>query len=231
MRKITAVVLHYYSERTQNVKRIITDLKAGSRPPDKIIVFNNNPTMDFRSDVTVINSSENFWTRAKYITCLLQPSDYYLLLDDDITVGNESLSHFELLAVSNNDDFCTSSEGLIEDPKKYTRGQFIREREIEKPTQVDWFCGSLIFCSFNAIIKLLEAETKVRLPDKKYLFEGDDILMGIANQPIFIYPARGDEICHNISENGVNLAQKYPQYSKMRYDFAIKANQILWNKK
>lgn len=227
MRKITAVVTSYYPERVGNVYKIIDDLKNSSRSPDKIIVFNNNPAVEIISNVTIVNSSENFWTRAKYIACLLQPSDYYLLVDDDITVKKDSLLHFESLIPENTLDFCTSSEGMIEDPKTYTRGKFILDREIVIPTWVDWFCGSIIFCSFSSILKMLKSEIEIRLKDKKYLFEGEDILMGLANSPVFIYPAKENEACENISERGVSLGERYKNYSRMRYDFAIKAQEIL----
>ena len=40
--KITAVVLHYYKERTDNIKIIVEALQKGSRKPDKIIAFHPN---------------------------------------------------------------------------------------------------------------------------------------------------------------------------------------------
>lgn len=234
--KITAVVLCYYPERKLNVKRIINDLKNSSRPPDKIIVFNNNAdtTFDFdRDGVITINSNTNFWTRAKYIICLLEPSDYYLLIDDDITVGKNSISHFESLIPPDDPAFVTSSEGLLEDPRTYERGKFIREREINFPTQVTYFCGSIIFCSFASLLKMLHAEIEIRLKAKKYTYEGDDVLMGVANAPITIYPAQGDELCENLNEMGVNIGTRmFNNSSKKRYDFCINAlEKLIWNKK
>ena len=226
--KITAVVLTYYKERLGNVYRIIEDLKNSSRPPDKIIVFNNNPAVQFQCEgAIIINSSENFWTRSKYIICLLEPSDFYILIDDDITVRKTAIAHLISLIPQDNAAFCTSSEGLIEDPRTYTRGQFIREREIEIPTEVTWFCGSLVFASFASLIKMLEIEIKVRLAQKQYTCECDDVLVALANSPIFIYPARGDDLCENIDQMGVSLGEKFKGYSKMRYDFCIKAMEIL----
>ncbi len=226
--KITAVVLTYYPERAVNVERIVDDLKNGSRPPDKIIVLSNNPKVSFKDDgVTVVTSTANYSTRAKYVACLLEPSDYYILLDDDVTVGKETLAHLQSLT-GENEYFCTAQSGRIFRPDRIlSEATEINEREIRFPVYVDIIIGSIVFCSFKSLIRMLAAESKVRLKDKKYIFEGDDLLMGLVNRPIRIFPAIGEEQCVNLSEQEINFSKVYGNYSKMRDEFTTRMLEVL----
>lgn len=227
MNKITAVVLTYYPERVVNVKRIIKDLKVGTRKPDEIIVLNNNPEVIFRDDVTTINCSKNYFTRAKYIACLLEPSDFYLLLDDDVTVGTETLAYLESLIPADPVHFCTGPHGVILNGDSFSNGHNRLAREISEPIKTDSIIGNAVFCSFSALLKTLESEINIRLKDKKYLFEADDVLVGLANRPIVIYPAKRPQVFENLSENGVSLQKTNPDYLKMRDDFTKKALDVL----
>jgi hypothetical protein len=220
MNKITALILTYYEQRVENVRQIIKDLNGGSRVPDKIIVFSNNPNIKIESVPTIV-SSDNYSTRAKYVACLLEPSDFYLLLDDDITVGKDTLKHLEEISMGRK-DFCTSNEGVLLEGRPFHQRTSIFEDKIEKPTPTDTLIGSMVFCSFGALLKMLQAEVKIRLKDKKYLFEGDDILMGLANRPITIYPAEKKERCISMDERNINFNKVYGNYAEMRDIFTEK---------
>ena len=100
---ITAVILHYWEKRTDNVTEIIKALQEGSRPPDKIIVFNNNPKVTYpkTDEITVINSSHNYGGRARYPIALLEPSDYYYFIDDDMKPMVKTLENFVKYANEN----------------------------------------------------------------------------------------------------------------------------------
>ncbi len=217
----------FYEERVQNVERIVKDLQTSTRPPDQIIIFTNNENLTFVlgnwKNVALIGSSKNYSTRAKYVACLLEPSDFYLLIDDDITVGKETIEHLERNIPLNVASFCTSNEGVKLLDGTFSNVEYIREFEIKEPTEADSLIGSFVFCSFEAICNMLEAEVDVRLKDKEYLLEGDDILMGLANRPITIYPAEGEKACKFLNEQGVRFGLIYGNYKLMRDKFTAKA--------
>lgn len=96
--KITAVLVSYWKERRNNITRIVHALKAGSVKPDKIIIFNNNKDLDLGQysgniEVSIINSGKNFGHRARFIACLLEPSDYYYFIDDDMCPNKFTLEY------------------------------------------------------------------------------------------------------------------------------------------
>jgi len=223
--KLTAVILQYYPERIQNIPRIISDLKNSSRPPDKIIVFNNNSAIKTHDhipdDVVYMNTNYGFLGRAKYIICLLDFSDYYVLIDDDMSVSKNTLSHLLSIAQESNQSFCTAQQGVIMDGKLFHERKTITDIEITEPTPTETLIGSFVFCSFSAIVRMLSYEQECRKKMREaHLIEklGDDLLMGFSNAPIVIYPAKEDEKVIDLPEYGVrcNLLFKDGEMTEQR---------------
>mgnify|MGYP001220109477 CR=1 FL=1 len=209
MIKLTAVILQYYPERIQNIPRIISDLKNSSRPPDRIIVFNNNSEIKTREhipeDVVYMETTFGFLGRAKYIACLLDFADYYVLIDDDISVSKNTLSHLLSIAEKSIRPFCTAQQGMIMNGKLLHNRITITDSEIIVPTPTETLIGSFVFCSFDAIVKMLSEEQRCRKIVRSHkLIDilGDDLLMGFANAPIVIYPAKEDEKIIDLPDGG-----------------------------
>jgi hypothetical protein len=217
--KVTAVVLQYYPERIQNIPRIISDLKNSSRPPNKIIVFNNNPEVKIEDyikdeDVVCVRTTHDFGTRSKYEGALLDFADYYLLIDDDITVSKKTIEHLISVIPDSDKPFCTAQQGMIMNGKLLHDRITITDSEIKKPTATETLIGSFIFCSFSAIVKMLSYEQECRKMIKSHgLMDilGDDLLMGFANAPIVIYPAKEDEKIIDLPDGGQCANLYFPQ--------------------
>jgi hypothetical protein len=209
--KITALIIHYYPERLHHIQRIVNDLKTSSRPPDHIIVFNNDTNIEIKIEgVDCVNTTKNYLGRAKYIACLLEPSDYYLLIDNDITVGKKTIEHLIKCIPPESTCFCTAQQGYNFKDLLHKRKD-INEWEIRKSKETDGIISSLTFCSFSAILKMLTLEIEFRLNRKMYdnaLI--DDLLMGMSNSPV-IYPAKDEEKIISLSEEGVACYQQYAE--------------------
>ena len=200
--KITAVILHYYPERTKNVPRIVKDLKDSSRPPDEIIIFNNNPEMTYSGDGIVINSGKNWGGRARYPIALLEPSDYYLFLDDDVSVRKNTIENFSKYAF---DSCCNGYWGKIINPDSsrcYVTGKEIYGKHISEPKEVDLLVGeATIFVSFSALKNMLKTEEK--LLKENYTFgREEDLITSMSNRP-FVIPAKKDEYYTRLDTKGV----------------------------
>lgn len=185
--KTMAVICAYWPSRLENLHRIVQDLKAGTVQPDKIVILNNNK--DFRIEpiegVEIINSELNSRTRGKYIIGLIEVYDYYLLLDDDTSVGRRTLEC--LLRSANREEvfgYCgVSYEG--------GNGQRTYPQGLKEKTQTQYFLGCGIFTSFYGLVRLLIVEEELRRTTN-WKHEGDDILVGLANNS-YIIPMEGDE--------------------------------------
>jgi len=217
--KVTAVVLQYYPERIQNIPRIISDLKNSSRPPDRIIVFNNNPEIKIEDyiqdkDVVCVKTTHGFGTRSKYEGCLLDFADYYALIDDDMSVSKNTLSHLLSVAEKSDRPFCTAQQGMVMNGKLLHERITITDSQITEPTPTETLIGSFIFCSFDAVVKMLSEERRCRAIVRSHGLDdllGDDLLMGFVNAPIVIYPAKEDEKIIDLPDGGKCASAHYKE--------------------
>lgn len=218
--RLTAVVTAYWPERFDNVERIVQDLQSCTRPPDTLIVLNNNPEHRGRFDhlegVSPIEGT-NWECRGKYVAGLLAFADYYLLNDDDITVGPRTI---ERLLERAHPDFITANRGVVLRSDSYYEGYVYDADTTSNDVLVHGFCGSSLFASHAALVRVLGAEVPLR---HKWPTEGDDILAGLANRgKSVIIPMQGAFAWQYLPDWGVamNLAENY---YKMRDEFTIDA--------
>lgn len=216
--RLTAVVCAYYPERLDNVMRIVTDLKSGSRPPDTIILLNNNEThpLPALAGVKVINSW-NTECRGKYVAALLAQADYYLMTDDDITVGPETCAFLMQNAYPG---IVTANRGIILHGGTFFNGEVVDADQIDEARMVDSICGCSVFMDHRALARTITAEEGLR---SDWPVEGDDILAGFANRGrVTIFPMHGNQAWTWLSENGVAM-NGVGGYYEMRDKFAHEA--------
>jgi len=222
--KITGIILHYYPERTKNISRIVKDLKNNSHPPDEIIVFNNNPKMVYSGDSIVINSSKNYGGRARYPIALLEPSDYYLFLDSDTTIGKNAIKNFLKYA---EDGCCYGYWGKIINPKVnscYRAGNEFHGTQKNKPQEVDLLVGNgTLFVSFSAFKNMLKTE-EMLLKEGFIFGREEDLILSMSNRP-FVIPAEKDEYYIDLPEKNVGYC-KNPKHWQMRNEMARKLYSI-----
>lgn len=217
---LTAVVTAFWPERFENVELIVHDLQECERPPDTLIVLNNNPehpdAFDHLEDVLHIKGT-NWECRGKYIAGLLAFADYYLLNDDDITVGPGTTWRLMRDAYPG---CITANRGVVMHTDSFYEGEVFDADQVEVKTKVDGFCGSSLFASHQALVRTLAAEIPLR---KRWPTEGDDILAGLANgQYAVIMPMAGSEAWAYLPDCGVAMCfAEY--YYKMRDEFTLDA--------
>lgn len=181
--KFTAVVVAYWPSRFSSIPEIVSDLRSGTRSPNHIIVFNNNPHQAIGAidGASVINAGHNYTSRCKYAAAMLEPSDYYLLLDDDISVNKECVEYYASVV---SPGCCLTDCGLIFQNNYAHASKVVSSLDVKEITPVDMFIGCLQLVSFRAIINMLAAEETIRLPFlPRYRSIGDDLLIAIANRP------------------------------------------------
>ena len=218
--KITAVVLHYYPERTENIPKIVKDLRDNSHPPDEIIIFNNNPEVVYSGDGTVINSGKNYGGRARYPIALLEPSDYYYFLDDDVTSCKNTIKNFLKYADNN---CCYGYWGKIINPKVnscYQSGNEFYSNHINKPQEVDLLVGEGgFFVSFSVFKNMIKTEEK--LLKEGFIFgREEDLILSMSNRP-FVIPTNKDEHYIRLDTKGVGYCRT-PGHFELRNEMAKK---------
>lgn len=93
--KTSAFILSHYIERQGNINKIIESLNCGTVKPDKIIVLNDNPDIEFYyHGVTCINSTHNLPVISRFALGMCLDTDRTLFIDDDLAVGPKTLENF-----------------------------------------------------------------------------------------------------------------------------------------
>jgi len=221
--KITAVLLHYWKERTKNIGRIIDDLNSGSRKPDKIIVFNNNKEITYpsKSGISVINSDTNYGARSRACIALLEPSDFYYFIDDDTTVRKDTLRN---LAINAYKYSCCGYRGIILNPN-YEQGINIWADSIETETEVDVLAGNgTLFVPHNLLLKMFVKEKKLLRDGWEFRKNAvEDLIMSAPHS--FVIPAEGSEFITNLDDGNVGLCKKKEHWA-VRNDVARRLDEL-----
>ena len=232
--RITAVVLGYWPNRAPNISRIVTDLRDGSRPPDRTILMLQGETGSrywpwYGDDprVTVIRTGDNFHTRAKFVAAMLDFADAYLLMDDDTTVDVDTLACLERWQTKlGGSRFVTGYWGVTLNGTSFMKGNNWIPQLVREPVHVDAFHGRAVYCTCDALIDMFRAEGRVRVNgdgDIDWPHEGDDLIIGLANpHDSWIVPMRDREGFVDLDQCGEAL-QFGEGYFDMRDRFSADA--------
>lgn len=218
---VTAVVCCGWPARAANVAKIVQDLQAATVTPDTIIVLDNfsdgSAFADLEDQVRVV-AGHNWECRGKYVVGLLQFADFYLLNDDDMTVGARTLE--QLLATGRpGTNYVTANRAVsLTASRKLSEGHVFDAQDVTQETPADVIYGSSAFMTHQALLTMFDAESRLR---HKWPVEGDDILAGLAND-VLIQPMRGDAAFRWLPDGGVAMASR-PDYWTMRDDFTFDA--------
>lgn len=212
--RIVAIVCAYWPNRRANVTQIVADLRAGTRTPDRILVLNNHPDPLHVSGAEVIHAP-NTACRGKFIAALFDRADYYLLLDDDTSVGPRTL---EVLCQSARRGICTGYLGCwVDATGSVNQGARLWPHDATEETPCDTFCGCALFVAWDALVKMLILEERVRR-DGRWPTEGDDILLGLANRSTVI-PLTGNARFVDLGYQGQAMCYAHEDYYGMRDTF------------
>jgi len=175
---VTAIILCHYQERVGNIDRIVEDLKKSTVPPDKIIVFNDNSTVNYFSEgVTSINADSNFPVITRYALALTIDTDYFFFLYDDMTVTKDTLSNFILYA-KKYPGHTLGYEGtkLVEGERPYFNGKYVKATN--QPVNSD------ILTRLYFVPKHILSEVFIVREDNKDLPKEniDDIILSVSNR-------------------------------------------------
>lgn len=228
--RVVAVVCTYWPNRRTNLVTILDNLLTSSRRPDCTVVLNNNSDRVYApgdlspvpSQVRVINSY-NTTCRGKFIAALFEPADYYLLLDDDTSVGRTTI---ETLLAASHRGICTGYLGcmLSPDGSVHTGGR-LWPHDATVVTPVETFCGCAMWMAFDSLVRMLQLEERVRL-DGEWPHQGDDILAGLANRSEIV-PLHGEAKFKDLGYQGQAMCYAEADYYGMRDRFTARVIQEL----
>jgi glycosyltransferase involved in cell wall biosynthesis len=190
--RLTAVLLRFWPERDENLPTIIADLRAGTVPPDEIVVVDQGPQPGPDLAVPTVRLPWNFGTRARYIAALLFAGPYYLFIDDDLTVDRDTVE--TLLAAARPGRVVT------------VRGVYgglpagvPLPHEWKQPHPCDWLVGRIHLAHHRALVRWLDAEERFR-PGLPVATDCADLVLGRVNDCVSVYAT-----FRELDQHGVGL--------------------------
>lgn len=209
---ITAIILHYWKERTDQVHRLVRDLWVGTVVPDTVIVFNNNPEVVLEpvGKEIVVNSSYNFHCLIRHALGLSIKTDCCLFIDDDISVTEltlECLLDYHQVRPEAILGFFGLTLGTdLEHP--YTSGEEIQY--VKGPRRADIIKGRIHFCKTDKLLNTFKLLKKI--PNLSIVWT-DDILLSLSN---LIFDKAENVVLppemRELSEMGVGYHYTEPHY-------------------
>ena len=214
--RVVALVCSYWKSRIPHIQGIVDALKKGTVVPDKIVVLNNNKETNLSIDgAEVINSQLNSRCRGKFVAPLLDiPANYYLLLDDDTSVGLKTLECFLRHAHRG----CVFGYlGVTLKNESFHYGGRYWPDKITQVSPCDTFCGCGMFMAYDALIRTMILEERIRLGNEfgEWPHQGDDIIIGLANKCETV-PMQGDEKFVDLGYASEAMCWEDPNYYVMR---------------
>ena len=210
---ITAIILSHYKERENNLKRIVDDLLSGTVKPEKIIIFIDNPQINYEDNrVVIIKASHSFLPIIRFGIGAICDSDYCFFIDDDLTVRKRTLENF--LTYANNHEILGLEGSLLgEGTTPYTNDTPITRGLVDTPTPVD-----IIIRTYFVPTHLLAAGLELRsihpeLPKKSL----DDIYLCLGNKLLnfninTVIPVDSESDLTELSEGGVGQSYDGEHY-------------------
>jgi GT2 family glycosyltransferase len=121
MKKLSAVIAHWYAERTGNLPKVIDAFRQSTLPPDEILIWDNTGKLnpDWYPNAEVLRSPWNIGCKAKFLGALVTHGEYVYLSDNDLIVQRDTLRHMMEFAKPK---VVLTLEGHVLGPDKIYRG-------------------------------------------------------------------------------------------------------------
>ena len=213
---ITAIILSHYKEREGNLKRIVDDLLVGTVKPDKIIIFIDDPEIEYEDDrCTIIKSSKPFFPNIRFALGSIANTDYCFFIDDDLTVRKKTLENFTYYGHCNT---ILGLEGniLASGDSPYTDGKSIDRSDSYNYTDI---VIRTYFVPRESLLWGIQLQIKYPyLPNKClddiYLCLGNIYLNGGTN---YIIPVGEETDITELQEGGVGQSYDGEHYKNRNY--------------
>ena len=178
--KISAIILAHEKAREGNIKKIVDSLISGTETPQGIVVFIDNPNIEYQdSRVTVVKSNKGYPVIIRFALGLCEDADRILMIDDDLMVGPKTIENFVKYA-NKYPEHLLGLEGNIlgeDEVEPYTLGESVDRGSHVRSVDV------LIRTYFVTPMHLLQALWtkelfKNQLPERSI----DDIILCMSNK-------------------------------------------------
>jgi len=216
MSTVTAVIPVFYPERRQNLPVVVEALRAGTRVPDEIIVWNNGAPVDPIDGVSVVQSHRNVGCQGRFYAALMATTDLVLFTHDDLLVGRDTLDDLvRWYATKPAAVWAMHGRIAIEGP--YEFWQSLKAMDDSMPRRLDVALGR---CDLLSAVVLRRILSRYHWPPTVEMddlwFSASARLQGIE---LFLPPMPESAQFRKLSSQGVGYCHQ-PDWYQQRDDYA-----------
>src|SRR5688572_14351330 len=153
---LSVVVPHFFAAREPNLAILIEALRTGTRPPDEILIWNNDqPLAKPLHHARLIQSPWNLGCKARFLGALAAVGDWILFQDNDVSARPGTVANL-LRHAKQHPDAILSLDGRAMDPGDDYRGSArVRGRRVSVVTPIDITLGRIELVSRVTLMRVL----------------------------------------------------------------------------
>lgn len=202
---LSVVIPHYFVAREPNLPILIGALQSGSRPPDEILIWNNDaPLSSPLAGARLIQSPWNLGCKARFLGALAALGEWILFQDNDVCARSGTVANL-LRHGEHHPDAILSLDGRVIGPEDDYRGSTrVRGRRVKAVTPIDITLGRMELIRRDVLMQVL-----ARFP-----FRDDTVMDDLAfsqaareaGVPCCVVPCLPSEDVSNLDTHGVGLS-------------------------
>lgn len=155
--KISVVIPHFYSAREPNLRVIADTLRAGTVPPDEILVWNNDVAIAPIDGVQVFESPRNLGCLGRFVASYAARGEYILFHDNDMAVAPTTVERLLLWAKKIPHSIVSVDGWSFTAEKNYSQGVKTLQygTSVRLPMSVDVTPGHIELLDRSTLYKIL----------------------------------------------------------------------------
>lgn len=156
--RVSVVIPHYFAKREPNLRTIVAAHQASTRPPDEIVIWNNDAPLTTPIDgARVIQSPWNLGCKARFLAALVTVGDWILFQDNDLMPEPAGLENLLRWSKDYPRSILSFEGRRINSELPYRMWKSIRGSGINKPTRIDITLGRMELVRRDVLMMLLAA--------------------------------------------------------------------------
>lgn len=153
---VSVVVPHYFAAREPNLAILIAALRTGTRPPDEILIWNNDrPLTRPLSGARLIQSAWNIGCKARFLGAFAAIGDWILFQDNDVTARPGTVANLLRHAAKHPDAILSLDGRAIVDGEDYRGSNRVRGRRVKTVTPIDITLGRMELVRREVLMRVL----------------------------------------------------------------------------
>lgn len=203
--KVSVVIPHYFTVRNSNLPVLVDALQSGTRPPDEIVIWNNDAPLPFTlPGVRVMQSPWNLHCKARFIAAIAAVGDVLVFQDNDVSARPGTLAQLLKWHREMPEAILSMDGRRVRHGEAYSEAERVRSVKLTAPERIEITLGRMELMSRETMMRVL-----ARFPWRDDTIM-DDLAFSYAaaedGVPCYVVPCGRDQDVTKLNTHGVGLS-------------------------